>query len=77
MPPFFVFRPPECIGVRADAQLGCSGPTRQTLSEVWYYAHALGRTQEGIYKPIDQTTKSNCNATAGVWYYERTQGSEA
>jgi ribonuclease T2 len=44
---------------------------------VWYYAHVFGRTQDGFYKPIDQTTKSNCNATAGVWYYERTKGSEA
>ncbi|WWD20934.1 hypothetical protein CI109_105412 [Kwoniella shandongensis] len=56
--------------------LGCSGPTKQILTEVWYYAHSLGRPQESILKPIDQTTKSNCNATQPIWYYERSKGSE-
>ncbi|OCF71019.1 hypothetical protein I204_08255 [Kwoniella mangroviensis CBS 8886] len=60
----------------AEPYLGCTGPTRQVLAEVWYYTHSYGRPQDGILKPIDQTTKSNCNATEPVWYYERTVGSE-
>ncbi|KAK1921179.1 ribonuclease T2 [Papiliotrema laurentii] len=56
--------------------LGCSGKTKDVLSEVWYYSHSLGRPQNGVFRPLDQTTKSNCNTTSGVWYYERTKGSE-
>lgn len=43
---------------------------------MWYYSHSLGRPQNGVFRPLDQTTKSNCNTTSGVWYYERTKGSE-
>ncbi|WVR04871.1 hypothetical protein IAU60_001883 [Kwoniella sp. DSM 27419] len=57
--------------------LGCSGSTRQTLSEVWYYSHSLGRPQDGWLKPLDQTTKTNCNTTEGIWYYTRSEGSES
>ncbi|WRT64480.1 uncharacterized protein IL334_001412 [Kwoniella shivajii] len=60
----------------AEPYLGCYGPTKQILSEVWYYSHSLGRPQDGFLKPINQTTKSNCNTTQPIWYYERTQGSE-
>ncbi|WWC68247.1 uncharacterized protein I206_102170 [Kwoniella pini CBS 10737] len=60
----------------AQPYLGCYGPTKQILSEVWYYSHSLGRPQEGILKPINQTTKTNCNSTQPIWYYERTPGSE-
>lgn len=58
-------------------QIGCSGPTRQTVSEVWYYTHVLGTPQDGIFKPVNQTTTSNCNKTEPLWYYTRSTGSEA
>lgn len=58
-------------------QIGCSGPTRQTITEVWYYSHVLGKPQDGIFKPINQTTTSSCNKTEPLWYYTRSDGSEA
>jgi hypothetical protein len=29
-----------------------------------------------IFKPVNQTGTSSCNATAPLWYYQRTNGSE-
>lgn len=33
--------------VLMTAQIGCGGPDRTELYEVWYYSHSLGRPQEG------------------------------
>ncbi|KPI40645.1 Ribonuclease T2-like protein [Cyphellophora attinorum] len=59
---------------------GSSDSGRTSLSEVWYFSHTLGRPQDhtgsNIAK-VNSTTKSNCATTeGGVWYYERSSGSE-
>ncbi|KAI0962079.1 hypothetical protein AcV7_001000 [Taiwanofungus camphoratus] len=55
--------------------LGCGGNNGTILEEVWYYNHVLGVEQFGQFKSIDSTDTSTCNET-GIWYYERTPGSE-
>ncbi|KAH8079371.1 ribonuclease T2 [Filobasidium floriforme] len=57
--------------------LGCRGADRTTLNEIWYFNHAVGRVQDLTYIPVDKIGNSSCNATAPIWYYERTAGSEA
>ncbi|CAK5264515.1 unnamed protein product [Mycena citricolor] len=54
--------------------IGCVKGT--ILSEVWYYNHVWATEQFGTYKHIDTTFASNCNASAPIWYYERTPHSE-
>jgi ribonuclease T2 len=56
--------------------LGCSGVNHTVLSEVWYFQHVWGSEQFGKYKVIDSTSKSSCNTTQPIWYYERTKTSE-
>jgi ribonuclease T2 len=56
--------------------LGCSGANHTQLSEVWYFSHVYGTGQFGKFKVIDSTSKSSCNTTQNIWYYERTPSSE-
>ncbi|KAF9225412.1 ribonuclease T2 [Gyrodon lividus] len=53
---------------------GCSN-NGTVLDEVWYFHHVLGTEQYGHFKTLNSTTPSSCKAT-GIWYYERTPGSE-
>jgi len=46
------------------------------LTEVWYFNHVLGTEQFGSFKSVDSTTPSSCTRTGGIWYLERTPGSE-
>ncbi|KAJ8597595.1 ribonuclease T2 [Rhizopogon salebrosus TDB-379] len=54
--------------------LGCYG-NGTILDEVWYFHHVLGTEQYGHFKTLNSTTSSSC-AESGIWYYERTPGSE-
>ncbi|KAF9643850.1 ribonuclease T2 [Thelephora ganbajun] len=54
--------------------LGCSN-RGSSLSEVRYFTHVLGPVQSGNFKGIDSTLQSNCQA--GVFYYQRSPGSES
>ncbi|OCF39256.1 hypothetical protein I317_06925 [Kwoniella heveanensis CBS 569] len=62
----------------AAPYVGCSGPNKDILTEVWYNTHSLGRPQSGFLKPVDAIGRTtNCNTASGVWYYTRSEGSEA
>ena len=37
---------------------------------------SFAQEQFGQFKTLDSTTKSSCNTTHGIWYYERTPTSE-
>lgn len=37
---------------------------------------SFAKEQFGQFKSLDSTTKSSCNTTLGIWYYERTPTSE-
>ncbi|KIY69142.1 ribonuclease T2 [Cylindrobasidium torrendii FP15055 ss-10] len=54
--------------------LGCQNKT--ALTEVWYFSHVYGTEQYGTYKTLDSTTNTTCSHTEGIWYYERSTGSE-
>jgi hypothetical protein len=42
---------------------------------VWYYTHELG-AKSSVFKPVNQTTTSNCATTLPIHYYLRSNGSE-
>lgn len=79
----------------ATPYVGCSGPKynetiegkgskddgKTILSEVWYYYHVYGRSQNGKGKPVDADANggrvTNCAKEKGaIRYPERTKGSE-
>ncbi|KAF1983703.1 ribonuclease T2 [Aulographum hederae CBS 113979] len=71
-----------CSGPRfntTEAGKGSSDTGRTEISEVWYYSHVKGRTQEGRSVPVEvsPTFTTTCAKTAkALWYYERSDGAE-
>ncbi|PVF97515.1 ribonuclease T2 [Serendipita vermifera] len=60
----------------ATPYLGCKKVSgKSSLTEVWYYSHAMGRVQDLQLTPVDTTTKTNC-PKEGIYYFERAHGSE-
>ena len=54
--------------------LGTVSLPEQRLS--WHRLTRSVQEQLGQFKTLDSTTKTSCNATLGIWYYERTPTSE-
>lgn len=79
-------------GYGALPYIGCSGPMynetaagknstdpgRTVVNEVWYYFHAYGRPQAGVWLPSNATgSVSSCAKAANALQYNlRTNGSE-
>lgn len=69
-----------CSGSRYNATAAGAGSTDNgytVVSEVWYYFHALGRPQAGVWLPINATgTVSTCARASGALHYPlRSNGS--